>query len=78
MNNNVQISRLVDIDQLAELWRVSPHTIRSFVRQNRLRPTRVCRRLLFSPEECERLLHSHDDQSDKSVTTRQRAEAKHE
>jgi predicted site-specific integrase-resolvase len=35
---------------------VSPHTIRSWVKKGRLRPIRLCRRLLFHPDELARFL----------------------
>ena len=40
-----QVTRLMDLKELASLWRVSPHTIRAWVRQKRLNPTKICRRL---------------------------------
>ena len=48
--------RLLTLLEVADLLRVSPHTIRAWVRNGRLRPVRPCRRLLFSPDEIERLL----------------------
>jgi len=48
--------RLLTLVEVADLLRVSPHTIRAMVRKGRLRPTRICRRLLFSPEEVSRLI----------------------
>jgi hypothetical protein len=56
MKTGEQLTRLIDLKELAQLWRVSPHTIRSWVRHKRLKPTRICRRLLFAPAECERFL----------------------
>jgi hypothetical protein len=56
MELNSQVTRLMDVGELAALWRVSPHTIRAWVREKRLNPTRICRRLLFAPAECERFL----------------------
>jgi len=35
---------------------LSPHTIRALVRRGKLRPIRICRRLLFDPHEVARLL----------------------
>ena len=48
--------RLLTLAEVAEFLRLSPHTIRALVRQNRLKPVRICRRLLFSVEEIDRLL----------------------
>jgi excisionase family DNA binding protein len=50
------VSKLFTLLELADMLRLSPHTIRALVRQNRLRPVRICRRLLFSPDEVARLL----------------------
>jgi len=50
------LSQLLTLSEVATLLRVSPHTIRAMVRRGRLRPVRICRRLLFSPDEVTRLL----------------------
>jgi excisionase family DNA binding protein len=50
------IPKLLTLAEVAKALAVSPHTIRSFVRQGRLRPVRICRRLLFSPDEVTRFL----------------------
>jgi excisionase family DNA binding protein len=50
------IPQLLTLLELAEKLRVSPHTVRSWVRTGKLRPVRVCRRLLFHPEEVTRFL----------------------
>jgi Helix-turn-helix domain len=50
------VPRLMDVNELAALWRVSPHTIRAWVQQKRLEPLKICRRLLFHPDECARFL----------------------
>jgi DNA-binding transcriptional MerR regulator len=63
MEQNSQVTRLMDVGELAGLWRVSPHTIRAWVRQKRLNPTKICRRLLFRPEECARFLNSSKDEN---------------
>ena len=54
MGNDVP--RLLDLQTVAQLWSVSPHTVRKWVKMGRLRPVRLCRRLLFDPEECARFL----------------------
>jgi DNA-binding transcriptional MerR regulator len=59
MQENAHVTPLMDIGELASLWRVSPHTIRAWVKAKRLNPTRICRRLLFSPDECARFLAAH-------------------
>ncbi len=50
------IPRLLTLLEVADLLRLSPHTIRAMVRQNRLRPVRICRRLLFDPADVQRLI----------------------
>jgi len=52
----VSTERLMTLLEVAAMLRLSPHTIRAMVRKGRLRPVRICRRLLFSPDEIERLL----------------------
>jgi DNA-binding transcriptional MerR regulator len=47
---------LLDLHQVAECCHVSPHTIRKWVRMGRLKPLRICRRLLFHPDELARFL----------------------
>lgn len=48
--------RLLTLLEVADMLRLSPHTIRAMVRKGRLQPVRICRRLLFSPDEVSRLL----------------------
>jgi DNA-binding transcriptional MerR regulator len=50
------IPQLVTLLAVARALCVSPHTVRSWVRQGKLTPVRVCRRLLFSPDDIERFL----------------------
>lgn len=52
------VERLLTLSEVADLCRVSPHTVRKWVRKKRLQPVRLCRRLLFDPREIERLLES--------------------
>jgi DNA-binding transcriptional MerR regulator len=56
MEINAYVTQLIGLQELAKLWKVSPHTIRAWVRQGKLIPTRICRRLLFAPADCERFL----------------------
>ena len=53
-----ELPKLIPLLALADLLSVSPHTIRAWVRQGRLRPVRICRRLLFHPDEINRFLAS--------------------
>ncbi len=50
------LPQLIPLLALSERLAVSPHTIRSWVRKGRLRPMRICRRLLFHPDEVQRFL----------------------
>jgi excisionase family DNA binding protein len=60
------IPQLLPLLAVAETLSVSPHTVRSWVRNGRLRPIRLCRRLLFHPDEIRRFL---DENSSNSKTT---------
>jgi len=50
------VPQLLTLLSVARLMAVSPHTIRSWVRQGKLKPVRLCRRLLFHPDDIARLL----------------------
>jgi excisionase family DNA binding protein len=50
------VPQLLTLVALAKLLSVSTHTIRSWVRQGKLKPVRICRRLLFHPDEIARFL----------------------
>lgn len=52
------VQRLLTLLEVADLFRVSPHTVRAWVRKKRLQPVKLCRRLLFHPSEIDRLLES--------------------
>lgn len=54
MDNSLR--QLLTLLEVAEALRVSPHTIRSWIRKGRLQPVRICRRLPFSQEEAARFL----------------------
>lgn len=49
-------ARLWTLQETAEALRLSPHTIRSFVRKGKLRPVKICRRLLFRAIDVEQLI----------------------
>jgi len=51
-----QIPNLLTLTAVATALAVSPHTVRSWVRKGKLRPLRVCRKLLFHPDEVARFL----------------------
>jgi len=50
------VPQLLTLLAVANALSVSPHTVRAWVRKGRLRPTRICRRLLFAPQEVARFL----------------------
>jgi predicted site-specific integrase-resolvase len=50
------VPQLLTLVAVARALCVSPHTVRSWVRKGKLRPVRICRRLLFHPDECVRFL----------------------
>ena len=53
---DASIPTLITLQELAERFRVSPHTIRAWVRERKLHPLHICRRLLFHPDEVIRFL----------------------
>jgi len=50
------LPQLLPLLAVAKLLCVSQHTVRSWVRKGRLRPVRLCRRLLFDPADVFRLV----------------------
>jgi excisionase family DNA binding protein len=52
----MSIPQLLSLSEVATALRVSPHTVRSWVRSGRLTPVRICRRLLFDPAEVARFV----------------------
>jgi excisionase family DNA binding protein len=50
------VPQLLTLLDVADRLRVSPHTIRSWIRKGQLHPIRICRRLLFHPDEIARFL----------------------
>jgi excisionase family DNA binding protein len=50
------IPQLLTLAAVAKALCVSPHTVRSWIRKGKLRPVRLCRRLLFHPSEIARFL----------------------
>jgi excisionase family DNA binding protein len=50
------VPKLLTLAAVAEALAVSPHTVRMWVRKDRLRPVRICRRLLFTADEVTRFL----------------------
>jgi predicted site-specific integrase-resolvase len=50
------VPQLLTLLQVAKSLCVSQHTVRSWVRQGKLRPLRICRRLIFDPAEVGRFI----------------------
>jgi excisionase family DNA binding protein len=50
------VPQLLTLLAVAKTLCVSPHTVPAWVRQGKLRPVRICRRLLFDPAEVSRFL----------------------
>jgi hypothetical protein len=50
------VPQLLPLETVARALCVSPHTIRSWVRKGKLQPVRLCRKLLFHPDEKARFL----------------------
>jgi excisionase family DNA binding protein len=63
--------QLLSLIEVATLLRLSPHTVRKFVKDGKLRPVRICRRLLFHPNEIARLVSWAHTSSDKLEVTRE-------
>jgi excisionase family DNA binding protein len=61
--------QLWSLDAVASALAVSKHTVRSWVRQGRLKPTRVCRRLLFQPADVEEFVRASQTQNSKTLDT---------
>jgi excisionase family DNA binding protein len=50
------VPQLLTLLAVAKALCVSPHTVRAWVKKGSLRPIRLCRRLLFHPDELARFL----------------------
>jgi predicted site-specific integrase-resolvase len=53
---SAQPPQLLDLQTVALRLSVSPHTVRMWVREGKLQPLHLCRRLLFHPDEIARLV----------------------
>ncbi len=47
---------LLTLAEAADLLHVSQQTVRGLIRDGRIRPVRICRRLLFKPEDIQQLV----------------------
>ena len=55
------LPQLLTLLAVAKTLCVSSHTVRSWVRKGKLRPVRICRRLLFSPSEVARFINNAEN-----------------
>lgn len=53
---NKRTTLLWNVEQAAAALAISPWTIRAYIRQGRIKPVRIGRRVLFEPDECQRFL----------------------
>jgi len=54
--------RFLTLQEAADHLRVSPHTIRAWVYEKRIMPTRMGRLMMFSEEEIERVIARGEDE----------------
>jgi len=55
---------LKSIEEAAELWGVSAWTVRAYVRQGKINPVRIGRRVLIEPREIIRVIEEGRGKSD--------------
>ena len=60
------IEALQDIDSAAKVLSLSPWTVRAYIRQGKIRPVRIGRRVLIEPAEIRRIIDlGREDHSDR-------------
>jgi excisionase family DNA binding protein len=64
-----RVPQLLTLLEVATALCVSPHTVRAWVRRGKLRPLRLCRRLLFHPDEVARLVESGSIPTQQEIST---------
>jgi len=52
---------LRSVEEAAEIWGVSPWTVRAYLRQGKIRPVRIGRRVLIEAQEIQRLIDEGRD-----------------
>lgn len=65
--------RLLTLAEFADALRLSPHTIRKWVKDGKIQPIRICRRLLFHPAEVERVIAESHQESPEDLRRNLRA-----
>jgi hypothetical protein len=68
------IPQLLTLLEVAKALCVSPHTVRSWVRNGRLLPVRYCRKLLFHPGEIARFLAENSSANKKATDSQSAAQ----
>lgn len=58
-----EVPKLLTLLEVALILKISPHTVRSFVRKGTLKPVPICRRLLFHPDDLVKLVGHSTSQS---------------
>lgn len=56
LDNNTQL--VYTVPQTAQLLNLSVHTIRAWIRDSKISPTRLGRRVMIEPQEVKRLIES--------------------
>ena len=57
------IEKLENIESAAKALSLSPWTVRAYIRQGKIRPVRIGRRVLIEPAEIRRLIEEGRDDS---------------
>jgi DNA-binding transcriptional MerR regulator len=68
------VPQLLTLAALAKAFCVSPHTVRGWVKKGRLRPIRLCRRLLFHPDEIAHFLALNSSGNQKTADSSSKQE----
>jgi len=61
---------LYDVQAAARLLSISPWTVRSYIKQGKVRPVRIGRRVLFEEGELERLVNKGRDENKQETILR--------
>jgi excisionase family DNA binding protein len=58
VGSKAKLPQLFTLAEVARALALSPHTVRAFVRKGKLHPIRICRRLLFHPDELKEFINA--------------------
>ncbi len=56
--STAKLPQLFTLAEVARALALSPHTVRALVRRGKLHPLRICRRLLFDPDELKKFINA--------------------